>query len=135
MTVTTGLKDAARSYDLKRLYHHPEIGVLRGVDFRERNIGSLNGISDVPVHVLKSGAGKGMAAYVLLYDGQFIENPMWLQILSSFKLLYCPRKPMTLFMVYDSIAGHEDKPEQWLAARVLESAVDSFISQKSDSSQ
>jgi hypothetical protein len=125
---------AARSYNLKRLYHHPEIGVLRGVDLKKDHTGSLQKISDVPVHVLKGRTGKGLAAYVLLYDGQFVQNPLKVQVLSAIKLLFSARRPMTLFMVYDSNTGFDDRLDQSPAARVLKSAVDSFLSQNSESS-
>jgi len=126
---------AARSYNLKRLYHHPEIGVLRGIDLKKDNTENLQKISDLPVHVLKGRTGKGLAAYVLLYDGQFVQNPMKVQVLSAIKLLFSARKPMTLFLVYDNNAGLEDRLDLSLAGRVIESAVYSFLDQKDESSR
>ncbi len=120
----------ARSYDLKRLYHHPEIGVLHGVDLDKGGIERLPGMPDVPVYVLKSQTGRGLAAYVLLYDGQFTENPILLQVLTSVELLFSPRKPMTLFLVYDERARQDTSLEQSPAASVLAEAVKSFLSQK-----
>jgi hypothetical protein len=118
----------ARSFDLKRLYHHPEIGVLRGVDLEKVGIRKLPEMPDVPIHVLKSRTGKGFAAYVLLCDGQFIENPIRFQLLSSVKLLFSSRKPMTLFLVYDGMAyaSFQQSP----AKSVLLDALKSFLSQK-----
>ena len=124
----------ANSFDLKRLYHHPEIGVLHGVDLKRDNVESLQKMSDVPVHVLRGGTGTGLAAYVLFYDGKFIRNPIEVQVLSSIELIFSARKSMTLFLVYDSSAGSEDRVEQSVAGRVLESAIDSFLAQKSGSS-
>lgn len=121
----------ARSYDLKRLYHHPEIGVLHGVGLDKGKIERLPGMTDVPVYVLKSQTGRGLAAYVLLYDGQFIENPILLQVLTSVELLFSPRKPMTLFLVYDDGRARQDASlEQSPAASVLAAAVKSFLSQQ-----
>lgn len=125
----------ARSYDLKRLYHHPEIGVLRGVDLRKGGIDQLPGMPDVPVHVLKSQTGKGLAAYVLLYNGQFIENPILMQVLTSVELLFSPRKPMTLFFVYDERAHHDASLEQSPAASILAAAVKSFLSHQKNVEQ
>jgi hypothetical protein len=124
----------ASSFDLKRLYHHPEIGVLHGVDLKRDNDESLQMMSDVPVHVLRGSTGTGLAGYVLFYDGQFIRNPIEIQVLSSIELMFSPRKSMTLFLVYDSNADSEDRIEQSAAGRVLESAIDSFLAQKSGSS-
>lgn len=120
----------ARSYDLKRLYHHPEIGILRGVDLKKEGIKRLSGMPGVPVHVLKSRNEKGLAAYVLLYDGQFIEHPILQQILTSVELLFSPGKPMTLFFVYDGLAYLDASLEQSPAANILAAAVNSFLSQK-----
>jgi hypothetical protein len=121
---------AARSYDLKRLYHHPEIGILRGVDLEKEEIKRLPGMPDVPVHALKSRMGNRLAAYVLLYNGQFIKNPIQLQFLTSVELLYSPRKPMTLLFVYDSQSRNDAPFEQSPAARILAAAVNNFLSQR-----
>lgn len=120
----------ARSYDLKRLYHHPEIGILRGVDLKEGWIKRLPGMPEVPVHVLVSRTGKGLAAYVLLYDGRFVEDPIILQILTSLELLFSPKKQMTLFFAYDNGWYHDIPIEQSLALRILEEAVKGFLSQR-----
>ncbi len=125
----------ARSYDLKRLYHHPEIGVLRGVDLGKGGIDQLPGMTDVPLYVLKSQTGRGLAAYVLLYDGQFIENPILRQVLTSMELLFSPRKPMTLFFVYDERAHHDASLDQSLAVSVLAEAIKSFLSQQKNVEQ
>lgn len=118
----------ARSYDLKRLYHHPEIGLLRGVSLRREEIIQIPGMN-VPIHVLKSPTGKGIAAYVLLYDGQFVKNPIHQQVLTSIKLLFSTKKPMTLFFVYDSETHHGASLELSPAINVLVAAVNSFFSQ------
>jgi hypothetical protein len=121
---------AVRSFDLKRLYHHPEIGVLRGVDVQMEGIQKLKGMADVPAYVLKNRQGKGLAAYVLLYEGQFIENPVMTQISTSVKLLFSKRKAMTLFLVYDEHAHNDISLEQSPASKILETAITSFHSQK-----
>ena len=74
-----------------------------------------------------------MDAYVLLYDGKFIKNPIRLQILTSLKLVFVPRKAMTLFLVYDREAKHDvslDAP----VGRILAAAIESFLSQKGNMS-
>jgi len=120
----------ARSYDLKRLYHHPEIGILRGVNLKKEGIKKLPGMPGVPIHVFKSRTEKGLAAYVLLYDRRFIEYPILHQILTSVELLFSPRKPMTLFFVYDGLIRHDAQFEQSPAANILAKALNGFLSQK-----
>jgi len=122
----------ARSYDLKRLYHHPEIAILRGIDLKKEKITQLREMPHIPVHVLKSQTETGIAAYVLLYDGQFIKYPIRQQILTSVKLLFSYRKPMTLFFVYDATIRSDVPLEKTPAADILFAAVKSFISQKTN---
>jgi hypothetical protein len=121
---------AVRSFDLKRLYHHPEIGVLRGVDLQMEGIRKLKGLTEVPVYVLKNRKGKGLAVYALLHDGQFIENPILTQIFTSFNLLFNKRKAMTLFLVYDEYARDDTSLEQSPASNILGASITSFLSQK-----
>jgi len=121
----------ARSYDLKRLYHHPELAVLYGIDLKEGGTVPLPGMPDVPVHLLTNRIENrnGLGAYTLLYDGRFIENPIALQLRTSWELLFTPRRPMTLFLVYDRdlppVASFQESP----GAIVLEGAIHSFLSQ------
>ena len=124
----------ARSYDVKRLYHHPEIGVLRGVDLKKEGIERLGGISDVPVHILKSRRGKGLAAYVLLYDGEFIEKPILWHLKTSVEFLFNPGKAMTLFLVYDEGTENFASMAESPAVKILDEAVKSFLFQTHESS-
>ncbi len=119
----------ARSYDLKRLYHHPELGVLRGNDFTRPQPAKLAG---APVHVLQSQSGSGVALYGLLYERRFIENPISFQLKSSWWLLFSPRKPMTLFLAYDRHSQSTAPLDRSAAARVLTAAIKSFLSQTSN---
>jgi hypothetical protein len=121
----------ARSYDLKRLYHHPEIGILRGVDLERAEIIRTAGMPDIPVHFAKVRSGAGAAAYVLLYNGEFIENPITMQLKISLEMLFSARKPLSLFFVYDSTlqrdAGFVSSP----AAQILAEAINRFSLQSS----
>ena len=121
----------ARSYDLKRLYHHPELAVLYGNDFDDGGIANLPNHPEVWVRQLKrrAGAGERPAAYALLYDGEFVDNPIALQLRTSFELMVQPRKPMTLFMVLDEHARSGAPFESSQAAAVLGDAITSFFSQ------
>lgn len=120
----------ARSFDHKRLYHHPEIGILRGVDLGKAESIELAQSPAIPVSVLRSQVRQGAAGYVLLYDGEFVENPMIFQLKTSISLLFGPRKSMTLFFVYDSELSELTSFNTSPAARILEQAIDSFRNQK-----
>ncbi len=45
-----------RSYDLKRLYHHPELDVAYGAGYLSEEIVELDGAKGVPVHLLRASA-------------------------------------------------------------------------------
>lgn len=94
----------ARSFDLKKLYHHPEIAIIRGTDVEARGIERLKNVNNIPLRVLAAREGKGLAAYSLLYDGEFIENPITFQLTTAIAQLFSARKPMTLFFAYQPSA-------------------------------
>lgn len=121
----------ARSFDYKRLYHHPELAILYGKDLENSGIQTVNTLADVPVRFLRNRNGTGIAAYCLLFDGEFIENPIFFQFFTSFTSLMSARKPITLFFVYDNqLSSPEDFGES-LAGGVLKAAIDDFLSQQS----
>jgi hypothetical protein len=132
-TAATGesvLLFVARSYDIKRLYHHPEIGVLHGVSFADEHIVHLRGIADAPVHVLQAQTGGGCAAYVLLYENLWVEDPIALQLETSLKSLFHPSRPMTLLLVYDkNCSAGTGLFEGSSAEKILRESVVSFLSQ------
>ena len=121
---------AARSYDHKRLYHHPELAILYGIDLEDEGIHRLPGSAEVPVRLLRKRTGNGAAAYTLLYDGHFVTNPIGFQLKTSFQQVFSPRKQLTLLLVFDeSLPAHrslEDSP----ASRILVGAVESFRNQR-----
>jgi hypothetical protein len=120
----------ARSYDLKKLYHHPELAVLHGTDLRPGGIARLRiGTDDLPVHLLDGPKGRGVAAYALLYDDRFVENPVQFQLRTSLALLVSRRKAMTIFLAYDDSTAASDPFEQSAVAQVLSQAIASFRSQ------
>ncbi len=121
---------AARSYDLKRLYHHPELGILYGTDFRDEGIHWLPGSPEVPVRLLRMRSGRGAAAYALLYDDQFVTNPIGFQLKTSFELVFSPRKELTLLFVFDKTLAPDRAFEGSPAAQILVSAVESFRNQQ-----
>lgn len=121
----------ARSFDAKRLYHHPENGVLRGTSLASLGTRRLAPMPDIPVHVLGSAQHRAdLAVYALLYDGRFIDNPYVFQVRSSWELLVGGRKPMTLFLVHDASNPPERPLENSLAVRVLHEAIRQFVGQR-----
>ena len=87
-----------RSYDLKSLYHHPELAVAYGTNFTRNRVDYLGPRGDVPVHVLEDDDPTGpVGLYVLHYGDAFITDPIWFQIRTSGELLVGGRQQMTLF--------------------------------------
>jgi hypothetical protein len=121
---------AARSFDSKRLYHHPELAVLRGQEFESPGVIALPTRPDVPVHILRATRGSqyGTVAYALLYNGEFVRSPILFQLRTSAGLLVSGRRQMTLFLAAD-LAGETVRPDQSPAMRVLLAAIQSFESQ------
>lgn len=118
---------AARSYDAKRLYHHPELALLRGMELEPAGRARLPGRPDVPIHVLSTSRGgrKGLAVYTLLHEGRYVENPVLFQIKTSAELLFSGRRPMTLFMASD-LAGSTRLIDKAPAVAVLTAAIQAF---------
>jgi hypothetical protein len=124
----------ARSFDAKRLYHHPENSILHGTAFASRGTRRLPQMPDVPVHMLASAAqGADFAVYALLYDDRFIDSPYRFQMRASWDALIGGRKPMTLFLVHDASQPPEVSVENSLAVRVLHEAVRQFLAQRPSS--
>lgn len=121
---------AARSYDHKRLYHHPELALSYGQNLKDGGVATIQlGQQKIPVHILRRTSGKGVSAYVLYYDDTFIENPIVHQVFDSINLLVSGRKQLTIFYLSDhNTAGAEDFAGS-PAATVLVDAIQSFLSQ------
>ena len=118
-----------RSYDHKRLYHHPELALSYGRDLRGAGQTRLPEQPDIPVHLLRNDTRPNAAAFVLLYDGKFIANPIANQVQASLKQLITPRKPMTLFYIADDNAPKDIAFDKTAAATLLEKAIKDFTDQ------
>lgn len=119
----------ARSFDLKKLYHHPELAAADGVDLRADGLKRLPAGPDA-VHVLESAAGpRQVVLYTLLYDGVFVEDPVWFQFRTAGKGLVTGRKQMTLFFVHQAEVPEGQAVEDTAAATVLKAAVAAFKDQ------
>jgi hypothetical protein len=120
-----------RSFDPKRLYHHPELAIAyRRTSFVGEEIRRFAERTDIPVHVLQPEAGTaatGIGMYVLHYGSGFIEDPIWFQVRSAGELFFSRRLPMTLFFVLDSSTTPDSNQETPRSTRLLFAAIDAFV--------
>ena len=121
---------AGRSYDHKRLYHHPELALSYAKGLTSTGLVTLPGQKEIPVNLLYNDARSNMAAFVLLYDGKFIDNPISFQIQDALKQLISSRKAMTLFYVVDENVPKNTEFVQTSAASLLNKAIKDFMAQQ-----
>ena len=72
-----------RSYDHKRLYHHPELALSYGKDLRMIGEIKYSEQPNIPVKLLANETKPVIAAYALIYDKQFVENAITHQLMTS----------------------------------------------------
>src|SRR5688572_503232 len=117
-----------RSYDLKALYHHPELAVAYHLaSFSGSRTVAPQDRPDMPVHVLTNDDRGPIGLYVLHYDGRFVADPIRFQIRTAGELLFTGRKPMTLFFVRDDAPAGGVGPLELPAKRLLFEAIDQFV--------
>jgi hypothetical protein len=119
-----------RSFDSKKLYHHPELAVDYGNDYDAGAVIDLPQRPGVPVHVMR-GSGtdsRRVALYTLHYDGRFVADPIRFQLRTSLELLFSKRKSMTLFFATQDL-GPNESAESSAAAAVLLAAMSAFEAQ------
>jgi hypothetical protein len=122
-----------RSYDLKTLYHHPELAVTDSTPFTRYETARFPEQPSIPVHVLRSDNPAGpIAMYVLHYDDRYVEHPISFQLRTAGELLVRGRKAMTLFFVLREKNGPGGVPHVDAAARVLFDAIHQFTEQRPD---
>lgn len=91
-----------RSFDLKTLYHHPEIEIVEGADLKASRKETFAAHPEIPVVVLATENERGpVVFYALHYAGGFVRDPIWFQIRTAGELLFGGRQAMTLFLVQD----------------------------------
>jgi hypothetical protein len=118
----------ARSYDHKKLYHHPELALSHGLGLGKSQIVRIDGPEGAPVFVLRGESGSGVVMYALHYDGEYIADPISRQIGNSLSLLFSERKPMTLFYISGDTTVPNENLENSDMGKLLISAVESFYS-------
>lgn len=120
-----------RSYDPKKLYHHPELAI----SYREMRVGAsqrttLPGRTGVPVVAVRAADDQpGVAVYALHYGDEFVGNPYVFQARQAVELLFTGRRPMTLIYVQDLEALPGVAVGQTMAMRLLAAAVEAWESQ------
>ncbi len=120
---------AARAYDHKRLYHHPELALSYGHSLGKKEILELPDYPEVPVFVFKNNENSMLVAYVLLYDDKFVKDPINHQLGESMRLLTNARKPMTLFYASQSPAPSDKQFNESAVASLLAQVITNFQSQ------
>ena len=116
-----------RSYDLKRLYHHPELEVADGPSFGRPEQLFHEGDRQRPFHVLRAGGDSGaLGIYALHYDTGLVGDPLLFQLRTAAELLVSGRKPMTLVFAHDLKAPKDASVDALPATSLLFAAVDAF---------
>jgi hypothetical protein len=120
----------ARSFDAKKLYHHPELAVDYGPSYMPATTIRLPQRSDVPVHMLRGAqtSNRRLSLYTLHYDGGYVEDPIQFQLRTSFRSLFSRRQAMTLFFATQDLGANEEI-ESSSAASLLLAAMDAFETQ------
>lgn len=106
----------ARGFDLKKLYHHPELGILRGHSFSPARRTPLDAAGS-PVFVLEGTSSEDAAVYALLYEGQWVANPYMMQLYSAVTSLWGGRRPLTLVLVHGDVLV-DGRPREETAALI-----------------
>jgi hypothetical protein len=126
---------AVRSYDMKRLYHHPELAVTEA-DYAAAQVAEVpTARGPLDVHVLVGTNGDGMAAYALLYRTRTVSNPLLFQLTVAPELLLTGRRPLTLVFAEDSAyrASPGSDLAQSSAVQAVTRAVQALIAGKESS--
>ena len=113
---------AARSFDAKQLYHHPELAVAYGRSYSASGVRPAAARPNVPVHWLTGT--DAWAVYALSYGEDYVGDPVRFELRRAFTALVTPRQPMTLFFVH----GRGTVPAD--AEALLLQAIDSFQAQR-----
>ena len=114
-----------RSFDAKKLYHLPEIGLVRGAAPSRRTTEGVSlGQERIPIHrAYYEQADSGIfVAYMLVYNSKPVANPYLAQVLSFPRQLVRGTAPMNLFFVTGRGASRElDEMEKNGIAWLVES--------------
>ena len=118
----------SRSYDWKGLYHHPELAVARGLGLVHDGVHTIRTPFPITVHVMRpEREGEPGAAYALIYDGEFVDDPIRFQVVRAGELLFRGPKALTLAFARDVNGPAQHDVESRPSTRVLVAAVQQFL--------
>lgn len=124
----SAILSVVRSYDLKTLYHHPEIEIVERGGFVKSRTEAFPARPEIPVFVLDTGLERGpVVFYVLHYGDGFVSDPIWFQIRTAGELLFRGRRAMTLFLAEDDNVDAEADLSKRPALTLLYAAIDAFL--------
>jgi hypothetical protein len=122
-----------RSFDLKALYHHPELAVAYGSSFDRHRVEVFDRRPTIPVHVLDNSLNAApLALYALHYGDRFIAEPIRFQIRTAGELLFSGRRAMTLFFTQSEVRFRTGDLSGQPVASILMAAIDEFLKQEPD---
>jgi hypothetical protein len=124
----------AKGYDHKRLYHHPELALSYAKNLSSDGQTRLVGHPEITVNLLKNDTKPNIAAFALMYDGKFIDNPILHQVMDSLNLLLSARKPVVLFYISDDTPPKNVPFKETTAALLLTKAIGAYQTQSVSSS-
>jgi hypothetical protein len=116
-----------RSYDPKRLYHHPELALAYGPSYLRTERRRFAQRPDIPVHVLYAESDATVAIYTLHYGERFVENPISFQLRMAGELLFSGRKAMTLFFLSDEHVPESTDIDRLQSLGLFFAAIDHFL--------
>jgi len=121
----------ARSYDAKKLYHHPELVASYGTSLTSGGNSVLPDAPAVPVFVLRSSRteGRDLVVYALVSRDEVIGNPYVYQVRAALRQLLRGRELLTLVYVHDAHAAPGTPIDDQPATRLLREAVAAFLAQ------
>lgn len=117
---------AVRSYDMKRLYHHPELAITEREYQAARLVQVQGPAGPVDVHVLP-GMQQSLAAYALIYRGRTVASPYVFQLRVAPELLLTGQRPLTLVFAEDQSGSGSDAVEQSPTVRAVAAAISALV--------
>ena len=120
----------ARSFDLKALYHHPELALSYAQDLSNKSISTLPKQAKIPVHILKNDDNSIIVVYVLMHNDTYIKDPIKYQLSESFRLLISQKKPMTLLYTSQTAQPSHSKLNLKTSTTLLTLTIQAFRSQR-----
>jgi hypothetical protein len=121
----------ARSYDAKKLYHHPELVASYGKGLTSGGTSVLPDAPAVPFFILRSSRteGRDLVVYALVSRDEVIRNAYVYQVRAAVRQLLRGRELLTLVYVHDTGATPGAPIDAQPATRLLREAVVAFLAQ------